>query len=379
MDKHVGLKEYVNALSSSSHLRVMSALLSEIDVPNAIILKAIWKYGPRNISQISRITKLPRSTITYRLQRLMRIGLRIEPSLRLQALGYEILYANIKPAKGKLIQAYKKLNKEFTRSIGITLTPGHNIQIKMLTPKGNQNPAIEYLEKMRNEGILEEYDYNVCDEEIITTIVNDRDYNPQMQQYVYNWGSWVDEVLEASEEPILLPRLATEEETLDHIDYLVLQLIFKDPLIDYVDMGKVANINYQTLRYHYLKHIEGKKVIVGWAPLILPTPLEKSHYLILKVSFNGPREANKYVNTMYIHAPILSICRIKGKNTYIFSVFIPRQEEIKFLWFHEALMQQELIRDYEVLTLIPESVQTHRAFLKPPIDLIKLYEKYLSS
>ena len=48
------------------------------------------------------------------------------------ALGYEIIYGSIRPAKGKLIQAYKELNKEFTRSIGITLTPGHNIQIKML-------------------------------------------------------------------------------------------------------------------------------------------------------------------------------------------------------------------------------------------------------
>ena len=378
MDNYVSLKEYVGLLSSSSHLRVMSALLSEIDVPNAIILKAIWKYGPRNISQISRVTKLPRSTITYRLQRLMRVGLRIEPALRLQPLGYEIIYGSIRPAKGKLIQAYKELNKEFTRSIGITLTPGHNIQIKMLIPRGNQNPAIELLEKLKDRGIIEDYSYNICDEEIVTTIINDKDYDPQTQQYVYDWEKWFKGVLEAPEEPLLLIK-PPEEEVIDHIDYLVLQLIFKDPLIDYVDMGKLVNINYQTLRYHYLKHIEGKKVIVGWSPLILPTPLEKSHYLILKVQFNGFREANKYVNVMHIHAPILSICRVKGENTFIFSIFIPRQEEIRFLWFHEALMQQGLIRNYEVLTLIPESIQTNRSFLKPPVELIKLYEKYLSS
>ncbi|HIQ03097.1 MAG TPA: ArsR family transcriptional regulator [Desulfurococcales archaeon] len=377
MTGYVDLKEYIDSLTSLSQLRVISALLSEIDVPNATILKAIWRYGPRNISQISRVTKLPRSTITYRLQRLLRVGLRIEPVLRLSALGYEVVYAEIKPAKGKLIEAYKELNREFTRSIGITLTPGHNIQVKILIPKGGKDLALEFLEKLRERGVIDEYSYSICDEEIVTTIVDDRDYNPQIQYYTYDWESWFNEVLKAPSEPILLVDTYIEE-PLDQIDYLVLQLLYKNPLIDYVEMGRLVNINYQTLRYHYLKHIEGRKVIIGWAPIILPAPLEKSHYLILNATFYGVKEANKYINAMYMHAPILSICKVKGENTFKFSIFIPRQEEVKFIWFHEALMQQKIIKDYEVLTLIPESVQTNRSFLKPPEELTKLYEKYLS-
>jgi len=117
------LREYRGLFKLSLYFRLARGVLGDMDQANAKLVEAVWRYSPRNVSLLSRVTGIPRSTLTYRVERLFRTGLKVIPVVRIAHMGLEEVYIRAKPLPGRMVDAYKRLDTDLTSMSAISLAP----------------------------------------------------------------------------------------------------------------------------------------------------------------------------------------------------------------------------------------------------------------
>jgi len=234
---------------------------------------------------------------------------------------------------------------------------------------------LRLLESLKKLGLVEEYTKDVISDSALTTVISSNHYDPRIPGYVYKWDEWVSRVIEAPEDPRIVVEPKEVEEVLDPLDFVVLRMLFEDPMMDYVEMGRRTGLNYQTLRYHYLKHIKGRGSLVGWASMIFAVPVEEAYYLSVTIDFTGEEEANKFINAMYDTPLVIKVFKVKREERFITHMLLPKSEGVKFMWFMEQLNKMGFITRYDTSILIPETIEFKRPPLRPPHELKPILEK----
>ncbi len=374
----LSLSEYTSFFKNINPWKGNDPILKELDESNSRLLEAVWHYGPRNISLLSRTSGIPRSTLTYRLNRLTRIGLKIIPSIHLPTLGLKEAFFSMSFKHDMLLKLYRILMKLPIATIRIMLTSRVNIEVGVYVNDVTETSINSFVDHLRETGIIVDYKHEIISDDILTTVVSHTYYDYQSQSYTYKWAEWIREVIEAPDLPKLMYKEVSKE-LLDSVDLKILELLLTNPTIDYVDMEKSIGLNYQTLRYHYIKHIENRGVIAGWTPLLIPVDLNTSYMKVLRVKFSGSSEANKFINSMFCTPLVIRVAQTSRENEYIFDIVIPRGEELGFTWFLEKLTNMGFIDSSSLSLSIPET----SIYAPPPLctaeELKKNVERTLSS
>jgi len=337
-------------------------ILEEIDHVNAIIVEAIWKHGPRNLSELGRATKIARSTLTYRIERLLSLGLKIVPVIHLPYISYEVVIAKIKPREGKLLALYERLaDHPLLRFIAISIAPHREIYVRLYNKVGTSE-ALDLLTKLRDEGLIENMYFEVCGDDVLTMNVASEYFSREESRYVYDWKGWISEIeTSPTVEEVVIDEVRAYEE-LDDTDRIVLKMITENPMIDYVDMGAALGVNYQTLRYHYLKHVQ--RSLLGWNSFVLPVRSYESYVARVEIVFPSTAKMNMFLNTMHKTPLIMEVAKVKGKPAIFTGQIFPIGEAENFLWFYEGLQARGIIEKYDLALLIPNSAKVKPA---PPL------------
>lgn len=327
----------------------------EIDKVNAIVLSAIWKYGPRNLSELGRATNIPRSTLTYRIERLLSLGLKITPVVHLGYLGYEVVVAKLTPKDEKLLTLYRNLSEHrLLRSISVMLAPKREIYLRLYNKMGTSE-AFEVLSKIRDEGLVETMYFEVCGDDVFTGNISERYFKEEVGRYVYTWKDWIREIeTSPTTEEVVIDEIRAYER-LDDTDKTILKMLVEDPMMDYVDMGELLKVNYQTLRYHYLKHL--KKSILGWSILVAPVKSSEAYILRVELEFPSTAKMHMFLNVMKDTPLLMQVAKVKGKPLIFTGQFVPSTEAENLLWFYEELKSKGIIDKYEISLIIPSSIR----------------------
>ena len=222
--------------------------------------------------------------------------------------------------------------------------------------------ALDELTRIRDEGLLESLYFEVCGDDVITLTSSAKYFNSLKGKYEYRWDEWLRNIETSPTVEKILIEYPTVMETLDPIDVMVLKMLYEDPMIDYVEMGAKLGINYQTLRYHYLKHV--KNTILGWASFILPIGYGEAYLAYVQVDFPSTAKMNMYLNALYKTPLILDVCKVKGRPSIIATHYFPQDDGEKFLWLYEELLDRGIISNYDVSVMIPSSTRVNPA---PPL------------
>lgn len=330
-------------------------IVEEVDKTNAIILDAIWKYGPRNLSELGRATRIPRSTLTYRIERLLSLGLKVVPVVHLGYLGYEVVVAKIIPKSERLFTTYKMLSENpLLRSISVMLSPEREIYLRLYNKIGT-NQAFEVLSKIRDEGLAESVYFEVCGDDVLTGNISGDYFREDIERYVYTWREWIRTVeISPTTEEVIVEEVR-EYERLDDTDMTILKMLVEDPMIDYVDMGDLLKVNYQTLRYHYIKHL--KKSILGWNVLVAPIRSSEAYVLRVELEFPSTAKMHMFLNALKDSPLLWQVAKVKGKPLIFTGQVIPAGEAENLVWFYETLKSRGIIESFKISAMIPSSLR----------------------
>ena len=269
----------------------------------ALILDAVKKFGPRNISLIARQTGIPRETVRVRLLNMLpRYGFVIRMLPNYYKLGLARYFGYLRFSRQFADRAKDLLRwlgeKTYLMYWGKVLMRNEFVVI-VTPPYRFEKEYLNLFEELADAGVLEDYWFRKV-----------RAYGHPHASYMYfdfEKGRWSDHPVNDGEEEydeVLVNEIDEAERAqyiVDSLDLKILQQLQHDALKDITDIAGDLGIHPRVVSYHFNEHVARKGLVAGWMVSYVPTQtLEKGagRFWMLTESLNGLHELRQLIRDL---------------------------------------------------------------------------------
>jgi len=327
-------------------LKYKRGLYTNLDL---LIIEALGKYGPRNISKIARELDLAESTIRYRILNLRKKGLLyMSTGIYHTNIGLKknLVFADLNPV-------YYRYAPELFRRIDywtyMRYVHGEKegFHVNYIAPYENTIKIKEFIKEMKRLDLIYNYKiyYSTC---LYGVKPSTRWYDLTDDRWDFNWSSLPDLIDNAETElpynlrdPKEYPILA------DKTDIYILKELEKDPTVTYTELAKSLNTTPQAIYYHFNKHIIRYRLIEGFEIFFRKFEPDESLVMYFIIEFTNydyfAKSTNVFREMPFAH----SLGKIIGKNGLFMAVYIPVREIPNLLKSFNDLAELGIIKKYE--------------------------------
>ena len=279
--------------------KAVRQVAKELDSTNIKILSAMWKFGPRNLLEVSRRTGIPFTSVYHRMGKLEaksgRVAYLIPQVSKLGMARVVVLVTARAGSEEQTLAALKIPN--FWWSINpcegnFTHHSVHAVPAKFIQ---DFRAYIRHLSKI---GLITQY-------RIITTgeqypnFPNFKYYNPDANEWKVPWGQWLKAISRATptksiEDPESYAVLAGRK------DLVIVKELEKNARRRFADLAPIVGITLQGVKYHYDKILVPKGIVQNFAFDVYPYPIEVSAYHEIMLEFTNQRNMNKFFSLVII-------------------------------------------------------------------------------
>ncbi|MBM3897778.1 MAG: hypothetical protein FJ358_04555 [Thaumarchaeota archaeon] len=231
------------------------------EIPSKVA-KAIAKVGPSNYSLISRMAKIPESTVRYNVNRLSRMGILIQPAIGYERLGLERCWALFEfgdKYEGKEKQFFQAMSQDAYLIYFTRLLPQGKYAAVLTIPTGVKEEHSQFISGLIDDGILKS-----CQMRDLLWI-----RHPEMKTEYYDFSAktwdidWeaIGRVIPSGTEP--KPEELAQQR-IDKIDLLILKEVQSDSIASLTKIARKLEINSKTAYYHYRNHILARKLLKNY-------------------------------------------------------------------------------------------------------------------
>jgi len=273
-----------------------------------LIVEAVKKYGPKNISAISRTTGLPAETIRYRIKnQLKEMGIRFHVSINYLKLGLvrSWLFLDFSLQVTKIIPEILDLlaKRGYLTYYARVIPHGYYIAIPTI-PYSALEKYKNFLDELVRLDILKEY--RMTDLQYLKHLsLRSEFYDFTTRTWNIPWSK-LDYETKKESTPI---QMDYSRVPIDKIDLLILKEFQINASQSLTSIAKKINVPEKQVRYHYKKHIEEGRIIENY---------------IVRWQADRYQLTNKYILSCFIEFSDLT----KSDVTYINSIL----EKFPFTW-----------------------------------------------
>ncbi len=245
-----------------SHTKSIQETKDESPDLEARIIAAIGSAGPRNVAQISRMTKAHQETIRYKIKkRFGRLGFRFHAEVDLDKIGLHLHWATLDFTKAYYPVASQMLNA--LNQVGYLtyfakVIPQGNYIANFALPENTSDQYREFLSGLAAKGILNSFS--------LDEVQANRHKPMDPRFFSFRSGRWEIEWEKVSKQaPTHLPvRSRPRAEDFDYYDLLVIKELQKDSLQHLTGIAKKLKVHQKTLEYHYRTHVQKWKLVPSY-------------------------------------------------------------------------------------------------------------------
>lgn len=273
-----------------------------------LIVEAVKKYGPKNISAISRTTGLPAETIRYRIKnQLKEMGIRFHVSINYLKLGLvrSWLFLDFSLQVTKIIPEILDLlaKRGYLTYYARVIPHGYYIAIPTI-PYSALEKYKNFLDELVRLDILKEY--RMTDLQYLKHLsLRSEFYDFTTRTWNIPWSK-LDYETKKESTPI---QMDYSRVPIDKIDLLILKEFQINASQSLTSIAKKINVPEKQVRYHYKKHIEEGRIIENY---------------IVRWQADRYQLTNKYILSCFIEFSDLT----KSDVAYINSIL----EKFPFTW-----------------------------------------------
>ncbi len=332
-------------------LEVMSKATKLLDHVNIKILSAMGSLGPRNLLEVSRVTKLPASTVYSRVSRLTRItdkwlvqGIPAHSKLGLQRLTVLVQSA---PGMESIVEEAVRL-PNYWGSLFPSEGFYNNLSIHAIPIDALRNFS-KYLDLLKSVGIARRYQL-LRSTNYQPIFPSFEDYDPKTRSWAFRWKTWL-RMLTTGEPKSVISDPERFENLADKSDILILKELEKNGMRRYSQLAKMLGVTLQAVKYRFDKRIYPRGLIEGFAFRILPYPSGISDLREIRIDFKSHKAMNRFyakANRCFI---IRGLSKIIGQDSLLVRTFTPRFEERNLFALLSELVRVGAATDYSVVRL----------------------------
>jgi len=321
----------------------------QLDQTNIKILSAMWKFGPRNLLEVSRRTGIPFTSVYNRVGKLEARSGRIAyliPQISKVSMTRLVVLVNAKTREVDHVRSALKI-PNFWWSINpcegpFTYHSVHAVPVKYL------NDFRAYVRELKNVGLIRDYRIIRTGEQI-PNFPNFRYYVAKTNRWTLPWGSWLSELKKIIpheiEDPTDYVNLADER------DLLIVKELEKNARKSFADLAPLLGVSLQAVKYRYDKRLVPNGIVKNFDLDVYPYPIEVSAYHEILLEFPSNEAMNRFFALQKELFFILASSKVIGRTTLIVRTCILESQLHNMFRFFSEMAKEKLLESYSALRL----------------------------
>lgn len=290
----------------------------------AKIVSAIGVVGPRNVAQISRMTRAHQETIRYKIKRqFVDKGFRFQADVDYHKLGLDLYWGTIVlPADHRVpaTRFFRSLNDlAYLIHFSKIIPQGHFVALFAL-PENAAAGLVQFLEGLKSRLLVSEFSLDRVSAQRHKTM-DPTFFDFHRARWDIDW-----ERVRRSKAAPLTPGGKRAKVNVDELDLLLIKELQRDARQHVSEIGRKVKISPKTLEYHYRNHIVGDGLVPGYRVRWMKDtdePLARST-ASMRVTFRN-LDADQYrrVQPAMNRLPYLWVEDLLESGTYIATLAVP--------------------------------------------------------
>ncbi len=343
--------------------------LRKLDEINAKIIVEMCQHGSNNVSLIARKVNLPIETVRYRVNLLSKLGVfGLSLYFRYSHLGLLRMMVQCEIMKPKVALAAKAVEiPVYWRYISRAHGKHEGLFIQYAFPSNFADSLREVYEYLKEQEVIRDYlIFSTGDS--IPSVPDFTMFNFEKSAWNSPWEKWDEELERASSE---IPEELRDPERyggdFDATDLRLVELIETTGLQKFSFLGSKLGLTAQGVRHHYIEHLYGRRIALGYLPTLLPLPIDLLDIYELHLDFSDPRHMGRFANTLAGKYFVRNYSKILGRNSLIVTFTLTRGDTARLFDLLYRLAEEGWLIDFNYSVL---DLRTYKAQTSPPENYV---------
>jgi DNA-binding Lrp family transcriptional regulator len=333
-------------------------ITKQLDKTNVKILSAMWKYGPRNLLEVSRRTRIPFTSVYHRVAKLeaksKRVAVLIPQVSGLGLVRIAVLVSANPGCEDRVTKALKVPNywRSVNRCEGIfTHFSIQVVPAKVLKDFRRYVKRLQELDLVTKTSIIPTGEY-------IPNFPNFDYYNPANNEWTFEWEHWLTALRRKPTKTIEDP--VSYEIRADKKDVLIVKELEKNGRKSFAELAPLLGISLQGVKYHYDKKLVPSGIVKYFGFGVWPYPEEVSAYHEILLNFRNSRDMNRFfslVNELFF---VLGVAKVLHQNGLLVRTYTLQNRVPSLFAFLSAMAQAGYLESYSAIrqNFVDRDVQT---------------------
>jgi len=292
----------------------------KLDRTNVKILSAMWKYGPRNLLEVSRRTGIPFTSVYHRVAKLEAKSKRVVSLIpQVSGLGLVRVVTLVSANPGcedRVTYALKVPN--YWRSVNRCEGTFTHFSVQ-LVPANSLKEFRQYVRRLQQLRLTTKSTI-IPTGEYIPNFPNFSYYNPAKNEWTFQWGRWLSSMGKKPTEVIEGPE--NYDVHADKKDMLIVKELEKNGRKSFAELAPLLGISLQGVKYHYDKKLIPTGIVRYFGFDVWPFPEEVSAHHEILLNFRNSQDMNRFFSLTRELFFVLGTTKILNQNGLIVRTYI---------------------------------------------------------
>jgi len=332
-----------------SYFKGINETGKQLDQVNVKILSAMWKYGPRNLLEISRRTGIPFTSVYHRVAKLEektgRVAYLMPETSRLGLVRVVVLVAATPGCEEKVTLALQLPN--MWRFINPCEGPYSTISAHAVPTKYLKR-FNRYVRTLAEKGMITRFKI-IYTGDSMPNFPNFRYYDPRSKRWFFDWTKWINALKKKKAN-----RAIKDPESYrmfnDKKDLLIIKELEKDARKPLADLAPMLKMSVAAVKYRYDK-LSNSGALQQYAFDVHAFPVEIAAYHETMLEFASAQKMNRFYSVAQELPFVLSVAKVLRQNALLVRTYIPETQLMNMFTFLSQLTNAGFLASYSSLRL----------------------------
>jgi DNA-binding Lrp family transcriptional regulator len=327
--------------------RGLRETMKQLDQKNIRILSAMWKFGPRNLLEVSRRTGIPFTSVYNRVHKLesksKHIAILIPPESKLGLMRTVVLVAAKSGAEGRVTEALKIPN--LWRSVNRCEGAFTHFSVQLI-PTQFMKQFRMYVKQLSKLNLITDSKI-IFTGEYVPNFPNFEYYNPRLNEWTFPWKRWLVALKRKPTGRLEDPK--DYRNIVDKRDLLIVKELEQNARKSFADIAPKLGITLQGVKYHYDRRLLPSGIVKYFGFDVWPYPEEVSAYHEILLEFPSALTMNQFNYLISELFFVLGAAKVLRQNSLLVRTYMLQGQVSSMFSFFSKMTQLGYLNSYSAV------------------------------
>jgi DNA-binding Lrp family transcriptional regulator len=327
--------------------RGLRETMKQLDQTNIRILSAMWKFGPRNLLEVSRRTGIPFTSLYHRVHKLesksKHIAILIPPESKLGLMRSVVLVAAKSGAEERVTEALKIPN--LWRSVNRCEGAFTHFSVQLI-PIQFLRPFRTYIKQLLRSNLITDSKI-IFTGQYVPNFPNFEYYNPDLNEWTFPWKRWLIALKRKPTGRLEDPK--DYRNIADKSDLLIVKELEQNARKTFADIAPKLGITLQGVKYHYDRRLLPSGIVKYFGFDVWPYPEEVSAYHEILLEFTSALTMNKFYSLIGELFFVLGAAKVLRQSSLLVRSYMLQKQVSSMFSFFSEMTQGGYLRSYSAV------------------------------